>query len=260
MDVLFIGGTGRSGTTILRKAMGAANGVHVLRYELMVHVYQGGLLELLSRGRAPAEERYLDLVESIGSRRPKKVRWPQLVAPCYQAIRRQLPPRPTALSKRRRLADAFLSAAYGNPVGGILVEDSPPNMSRASELAEVFRGARFCHMVRHPRDVLGSTARMRWAKPTASLTARSVADLCRRSIDSEQSLGERAIRLRLEDLRDQPSDEMERLGRWLGVDLSASAASFDPKRIGTYELDAAHQDAYLKHLHPLAVELGYEAS
>lgn len=139
-----------------------------------------------------------------------------------------------------RLAEitAVVARAIAGVAGKPIVLDSTKEPTRALFLARFYPEARLIRLVRDPRSAVAShywrlkdkgyfhflrrDYRLRWLSPLfLALAAASwtVGNLLH-EVAAARAPG-RVVRLRYEDLRDQPAEELTRLGRNLGIDVSA---------------------------------------
>ena len=140
---------------------------------------------------------------------------------------------------------------------GRLVDDTPYNVCRSKEILRWLPHARFIHIVRHPRDVLGSMEGMTWGAPNPDLNARRIRHVLRRLLDNRDA---RIVRLKLEDLVDEPVDVMRDLclAFELGWDSRLEELPVEGSKMFHYQLRPPALKAYQKHLVTLAEALGYD--
>lgn len=164
---VFVGGTGRSGTTIAGELIGAGSHYALVPIELRFHVEKGGLCDL-ARGQVS-----LDAFESAMTKRwfkrPPRPNGPRGVHVILRQGRLE-----QALERLRDTyaADPWASSAtFMDEVidpfrqrrkASTWVEMTPPNAKSMHTLARIFPDARFLHMVRDGRDVAASVARRGW--------------------------------------------------------------------------------------------------
>lgn len=165
---LFVGGTGRSGTTIVGELLGAHSDLALVPVELRFHVDAGGLADLCV-GTTDLQT-FEDRLRSRWFRRPPtKSGGPRgLHAVTDEATM------DAALARlgERHGSDPWL--ACGQFMEELLrpfceasgartwVEMTPPNAKQADALCRMFPDARVVHMVRDGRDVAASVARRSW--------------------------------------------------------------------------------------------------
>jgi hypothetical protein len=190
---IIVVGTGRSGTTLLRRMLCAHPRIYVT-HEPSFYVW-----ESLWGRRGPRDRTYLDYYFASSN-----YRWLRL-APAR--VLRDLPdPLPPA-----RIGEAYAAvmrekaAQYGRVRYG---EKTPSHAFHLPRLFEDFPDARVVHIVRDPRGTSLSLSQMPWA--CASVTANAAfCELERRSVAKFEK---RMLRVKLEDLL---SDARTTMGRVL---------------------------------------------
>ncbi len=276
MKAIFIGGTGRCGTTILRRSFRLHPDCLTFDTELRILVGPGGLLDLLEAfvsrwdpwvgddavqrfaraaklhfaiGRVPplskAVARVMDMVTR---RKHARLRRDTAWGFMYETV-------PLSTDQAQAVMDEFL--AILNPEDKTLVDDTPYNICHAARIFEWVPDAKLVHIVRHPREVLGSMGEMPWGAPTWDLNARRIAHVLRKGVLSSDE--ERVIVTRLEDLVDDPLGEMQLLCIRLGLPWHVDLVHVPIERtqVNKHKLDPAGRRAYKKHLASLAEALGY---
>lgn len=269
VPILFVGGTGRCGTTAMKNALNVAPNICALRRELRIHVEDGGMLDLIEKGRSQGGagwESRLEYLRATHSSRLRRGFYAARIKQHADWLYWQVPPQPTALSKQRRIAKEYFRRIFDpKPHHELIVEDSPPNMQKAVRLARVLPSARFIHMVRHPRQVLASTWAKPWAKATPMLTAQYLAetlDECLRQIDE---LEYAVVQVRLEDLVQPDGSEakvealkrIDEIAPEVDMQYLATGRGFDAKHMKQHELEPELEAAYQTHLTKHAENFGY---
>lgn len=188
---IFVVGTGRSGSTLLRLLLSAHPRIYIA-HETSFYVW-----EALFPKTAPRRA-FLDYLFETFS-----FRWLGLDP---ADVRAELPdPLP-----RERIGEAFAAimrlkaAQYGRPRFG---DKTPSHAASLGRVFEDFPGARVIHIVRDPRGTVLSLSRMPWA--SASLWA----DAAFLEVERKQVLPfrDRLLEVRLEDLLADPRAEMGRV-------------------------------------------------
>ena len=185
---IFVVGSGRSGTTLLRLMLSAHPRIYIT-HEASFYVW-----EALYQTRAPRRQFLEHYFQAPW------FRWLRLdPARVLAGLPDPLPP--------ERIGEAYAAimrekaAQYGRPRFG----DKTP--SHAAHLAKVFRDfpdARVIRIIRDPRGVVQSLTRMPWA--SASLHASSI--LCEWERKAVAPFKDRILTIRLEDLLAQPREVM----------------------------------------------------
>jgi hypothetical protein len=194
---IFVIGTGRSGTTLLRLMLCAHPRIYIA-HEASFYVWQANFGR---RARLP------DLLEYYF--KTHSFRW--LRVDPARVLRRV--GEPLGATSRDAFA-AVLSekaADYGRPRFG---DKTPAHSAHLRQLFADFPEARVVHIVRDPRDTAHSLSRMPWA--SASLYADAAAcEIERRQV---APFRDRMLAIRLEDLLATPRETMGRVLDFVGED------------------------------------------
>ncbi len=181
---IFVVGTGRSGTTLLRLMLSAHPRIH-LTHELSFYVWDA--IFDRKRGLEPFLDYFL---------RTFSFRWLRLDP---QAVRAALEPLPTREAAHRIFSAVMQLAARRE--GKVRFGDKTP--SHAAHLEQIFRDfpeARVIHIVRDPRGTLLSLSRMPWA--SASDVANAF--LYENDWRATDPFRDRILRIHLESLLADP--------------------------------------------------------
>lgn len=213
---IFIVGTGRSGTTLLRRMLCAHPRIFIA-HELSFYVWEG-----LVGARASGAEVLEYFLRSFS------FRWQRLDPALVRERLGAAPPREDAGRifevVLRLLAEREGKARFG---------DKTP--SHAAHLGRIFRdfpGARVLHIVRDPRGTLLSLSRMPWA----SASDLANAFLYENDWRATEPFRDRILRLRLEDLLAEPEAVMRRVLAFVGEPYDARVldhAANPPRHDGT---------------------------
>ncbi len=167
-DVVFIGGTGRSGTTVLGSLLGHHSRYRYVPVESRFHCNRKGFPDLLE-GRVRVEV-FLDKLRDFWWHRvrgedgqPRGLYMVMLRAQFDAAVETFEAgySRDPVAACRRLFVDLLWPLADDDGKPGI-VEMSPHNIRQAPTLRRVFPEARLIHTVRDGRDVASSIATMTW--------------------------------------------------------------------------------------------------
>lgn len=164
---VFVGGTGRSGTTIVGELIGASEAYALAPIELRFHVDKGGLGDL-AQGTVTLDQFEARLRESWYMRPPSKN------GPRGVHVVLDRPRLGEALERLRTGYAADPWTACGTFLDDVVaplcraqgsqswVEMTPPNAKNFHLLGRMLPSAQFVHMVRDGRDVASSVARRTW--------------------------------------------------------------------------------------------------
>jgi hypothetical protein len=188
---IFVIGTGRSGTTLLRFMLSAHPRIYI-SHEASFYV-----VEQLFPRRAPRRD-FLDYYFRTPSFRWLRVDPARVVAGLPDPLPRERVPDAYAAVMREK------AAQYGRVRYG----DKTP--SHAAHLGRIFRdfpGARVVHIVRDPRGTVQSLTRMPWASGSLAVNAL-FCEIERRQVARYR---DRVLQIRLEDLLADPRATMGRV-------------------------------------------------
>ncbi len=193
---IFVVGTGRSGTTLLRLVLNAHPRIY-LTHEASFYLIRSGLPkepsaeQFLGRYFRSAAFAFLGLspeqVRSELGRVPDGGRLPG----AYRAI-------------MRAKATGFGRVRYG--------DKTPLHAGRLGQIFADFPDARVVHMVRDPRGTVASLMRMPWAASSVGLNSL----FCRRTLDQVAPFRDRICELTLDDLLARPRHVLERVLAFVG--------------------------------------------
>lgn len=251
---LFVGGTGRSGTTIVAQLLGAHPQAALVPIELRFHVDPGGLCDLAA-GKVTLEEFQHKMRRTWFERPPNKQgpRGLHVIAE-RQVMRRSL----------RRLHEGYdddpwnACASYLRDVvrpfkRGLgarrFIEMTPPNGHAMDGLTRMFPKGRVIHMVRDGHDVAASVARQNWGPSTIEECLVWWADnLIAIDAASRRADPDRVLTLRLEALLGPRREEhFARLLAFTGLDEDAAVRRFFDEDMSP---DAAHLGSWRDGLSP----------
>lgn len=264
---VFVGGTGRSGTTIMAELIARSSRYALIPIEIQFHAAPRGLAELL-QGRVDVGEFRREILERWYYREPNKngMRGLHAIAAGH-AVEAALARCVASYEKRPEQAAATLLHELLDPVAEAQgkagwVEMSPPSIRVADTLGRAMPDAKFIHAVRDGRDVASSVANLRWG-PNDFWSALSWwEEELLAMFKAQHKLPESQIlTLGLEDLVvHRRRESYERLQSFLGLDDEpAMRAFFDTEmvperaRVGRWrrdldddqarEVEAAYQQA-----------------
>jgi hypothetical protein len=165
-DLVFVGGTGRSGTHIVAKLLGRHSRYRNIKTELRFHVDPGGFPDLLA-GKVTLEEFVSKLwgfwwyrERRQGIRGVHKVVPRERFAEAVARFESAYPEDPVAACHRLFLEVTRPLAEEGGKPG--LVEMSTRTVVEGPTLLRIFPGAKLIHSVRDGRDVAASVTARQW--------------------------------------------------------------------------------------------------
>jgi hypothetical protein len=221
MRPIFVGGCGRSGTTLLAALLAERQGVV-----------------------APPEAQFLS--EAIGaSRKPGVDPGTAFAAVASAHWRFRLWGLPTRLplelaGQGSRPAEimAGLARAYaqqaGEPDATRWVDHTPVNVGFAATLLDEFPGAPLIHLVRDPRAVVASVLPLDWGPAAPRAGARWWLAMLAMGLAAEAAYPERVVRVRYEDLVTAPESTIEELCRQFGLSPRVAKGGSEAARLPAY--------------------------
>lgn len=121
-------------------------------------------------------------------------------------------PSPAEAEQARERLLACWTPWVDDPAASVLLEKSPPNLTKIAWLRAVFPGARFVIMTRDPRAVAAAT--IKWAKTSLDELVAHWDAAHRIALEDEAA---DCVRLRYEDFCQDPERQLERIGRFLDL-------------------------------------------
>lgn len=253
---LFVGGTGRSGTTIVARLLGKGSRYATLSRELKFHSHPGGLTDLLD-GNTSLDDFCGQLRDRWwGEDTPEGASGgflpmcsPRTFEPAVARFRENFTSDPleAARTLMHELADPF--AQRRRKTGW--VEHTTTSVRDAGRLQRIFPQLRVVHVVRDGRDVAASLLHREWGPDEPMAALHYWADRLRAADRGAQALPrERLHVVHLEDLLQRDRDEgYRRLLRFAGLDDEPAVQQFfetvmtaDAAHIGRWrELGAANR-------------------
>jgi hypothetical protein len=236
MKPVFVGGTGRSGTTVVGDLLGLHQDIRTsVPIEIKFLANKSGLLQLVFGRDAPDSEKKIALLDLRKRRRRwiskrekfKKIQaefldriwntWWDIDAPpphgrglqsgiTKQQLEKLLATlifelRINRVWAARRFMRNFISSQAAHRGQKYWVETTPLNIAQAERILKIFPNALFINMVRDPRDVIASLLTKNWG-PTTPL--EGIEWIQKRLIDAHNALrtipAKQQITIALEDL------------------------------------------------------------
>jgi hypothetical protein len=230
---VFVGGTGRSGTTIAAQLIGQSAYYELVPIEVRFHADSGGLPDLV-RGRVDVD-RFIETMTTRWYWREASRNGPRgihVVAerPVFEA----------ALARMRETFARNPVAAAGQLVHDLLdpvarragkpswVEMTPPVAGAMASLGQIIPNARFIHMIRDGRDVACSVVPRVWGPNDLPTALKWWADKMIAIGRAEAQVpAKRVLRLRIESLVGPQRDAAyDRLRSFLGIGADPGMRAF----------------------------------
>ncbi|MCO4746683.1 MAG: sulfotransferase [Proteobacteria bacterium] len=195
---IFVVGTGRSGTTLLRMMLSAHPRIY-LTHEASFYLWETGF-PLKKRGPEAYIEHYANSFS---------FRWLRLGPELLDT----LPPLTDALHPLYTAVMKAKAAQYGKPRWG---DKTPSHSAHLGRIFDDYPDARVVRIIRDPRDVVASLARMPWG--TRSLCGG--ATFCKLEEKQTAPFKDRILEIRLEDLLADPRAVMGKVLAHVGEEWS----------------------------------------
>jgi Sulfotransferase family len=229
MDVVFVGGTGRSGTTILGHLIGAHPEYAVIPSESKFITGPRGLCDLASGKATLAEFEATLLGRRLHTRFGRGLHTivdPAAVESALPALRERLPAEPWAAAAE--FAHTLLDPIPLAKGARAWVDQNPGNVFRARELLHMFPNMRLVHSVRDGRDVASSVTPLPWGPDDFDEALDWWGHRVERAFAAcEQVPAERVLVVQLEALVAGDRDrEFARLLAFLGLDDDPSIRTY----------------------------------
>jgi len=292
MKRIFIGGLGRSGTTIALNALYRHEAVYAVPIETKFLVEEDGFADLIAAmtdrfsvaGAAAARQRFEHLMRrQVPGLDDSKFRQQHTLSTCvfqdYDAAldgfisliqrRRYFPHRePLLAATRRFVADTFDGETIRSDKA-VWAEKTPSNIWRIPFLRELWPDCIFVHALRDPRAILLSLRRLGWLPPTmlhaVTIFQGDVAALL--EVRRRYRGDPRFIEMRLEEVVADTQGTLGRLAAALGIAqfdaeaaaaVTASMARYYASRVpAENQLSPDDRDLMVEVLRPAVIELGY---
>ncbi len=268
---VFIGGTGRSGTTIVARLLGAHPAYHAIPIEVRFLVDPGGLCDL-AEGRTTYRKFKRKMlrrwfyreIRNGETRGLHELLDRETLEAALHRLDRELATEPWKAGGDfvHRLLDPM---AAGDDAQGWL-EMTPPNALAAPSLLRLFPDMKLLHVVRDGRDVACSVALAIWGPDDVDEALDWWADRLEKGLAAGNRLPpDRVLVIQMEDLvKDDREREYTRLREFLELDddpamraFFESTVSGDRAHIGRWvdQVPASRRPAFEAHYRDLVASL-----
>ncbi len=222
MRPVFIGGCGRSGTTLLGSLLGA----HSDCLCVPESPFKTDVLRFFDHKTVPSCE---ILAAILKTRRFK----------LWGLDRAALETCASQLDVHYPAGLLWLVGKYGESVGkpaaGLWVDHTPANVRSAMTLAELFPDAKFIHIVRDGRGVAASILPLDWGPNSIDSAAQWWTDAVAYGLAAESWGGsQRIIRVRYEELVQHPEPTVNKLCTFLGLEFQPNMLRADGFKLPGY--------------------------
>lgn len=263
---VFVGGTGRSGTTIMARILGQHTDLHLIGIELRFHTDRGGLLDLAA-GELSLDD-FRQRLLGPWYRRETRLGTRGLHRHVERDVLEEVLDRASGRSDPLPVLAGWLwtelvGAMYGP---GRQVEMTPATAMRADDLQCILGDeTAVIDMVRDGRDVAASVARMRWGPDTMEAALDWWAERIRAAQAARRACRTPPLVVPFGELADPATHPAwaNRLAIHLGgldpADVLAGFAKFDPTaaHVGRWRAGLDHErvTAIQRHYRALWTEL-----
>ena len=217
MQQIFIGGCGRSGTTLLGSMLGSHSHCIATPESKFVRKVYSHLL--FAGGPVDGDNAWPRLRDDWGLR--------------VWDVEVQSAPVPPGASYPELIEGLVrrFAATRGRPDPDIWVDDTPGNVTHAGILLSLFPAARLIHLVRDGRAVTASVLPLDWGPNTAAAAAEWWISRVTRGLAAEALFGaSRSLRVHYEDLVLEPEETLRKICVFAGLEFEpdmVSGSGFD---------------------------------
>lgn len=205
--LLFIGGAGRSGTTLLRNMLDAHPLVALPNES---HFVMKAYSALAGAGRTSD----INLAWQTIRHHRDFVGWGLGEEPVLSLMAKHPPASYADLIR-------VIFAAYTHSAGKPFSADKTPLNALSFRLyGQMFPTSHFLHLVRDPRAVCMSAVVQPWTRRGIAAAATTWRSFVQVASDARRDMGERILELRYEDLMEQPERELRGICSFLGIAFS----------------------------------------
>ncbi|MFN3933044.1 MAG: sulfotransferase family protein [Parvibaculum sp.] len=210
---IFIGGCGRSGTTMLGSALGAARNAIVTpesQFKLSV-------LNKLRHSTEPVQSK--ELYSGISQIERFRVLWEMRLS---ERIEREAGEADHTFA-RRFLFDVVdqYAARHDRNEWDVWVDHSPNNIRHAISLVEAFPDARILHIIRDGRSAAASVLALDWGPADPVQAAQWWMEAIAHGLAAERRYPDKVMSVKYESLTEDPEAELRRICEFAGLTFTA---------------------------------------
>lgn len=228
---IFVGGTGRSGTTITARALGSHSRIHMIPIEVRFIVDPGGLCDLVA-GKTGIG-RFIERIQGGWWHRKRpdgstrglhKI----LHGTSLRAALQELQESPSIdAESARRFVHQLLDAVASASGAARWVEMTPANVLRGGELHRIFPDMKLIHVARDGRNVACSVSPLAWGPNDLLSALEWWADRMIEAHRACRGLGAgQLLEIRMEKMSSGSSDAIESLFEFVGESPDSSVRRF----------------------------------
>lgn len=284
---VFIGGSGRSGSTLIKECLGGHPQLGVLKWEAKFLSWANGLMDLLHhfddeklehfRTRMQNEDACIypehlhDVTLNWKFRATNELHssidlYDEQLAFLCQCISCESMPLASKRSQVRHFVHYLFDrvALAKNGIGWI--EQTPRNIYYASELMSCFPDGIFINIYRDPRDVIASLLKLWWGPSTVAEGIAYYKERYQAWTASRQRIlnngdEERALEIRFEDLIEQGPEALQPIYDRLGLAANGFSINRERAHIGRWRTEfTSHEQSILNaELGDILSELQYQS-
>jgi hypothetical protein len=227
MRQVFIGGCGRSGTTMLGAMLGShSRCVATPESKFVVPAHRAAVRNANDNNQLEAT---LAQLAQDWSFRVWDIPVPSVdeLSLSSPAVRDSFP------SLMESLVGTY-AEHVGRAGADVWVDHTPENVRRAADLRELFPEARLIHVIRDGRAAASSVKQLDWGPNTAGAAAQWWVDRVSMGFAAENFFGASAITIRYEDLVSEPTTWLRRICEFLELEYEPSIVAGSGFRVPIY--------------------------
>lgn len=221
MKSIFIGGCGRSGTTLL----GAMLGAHSVCLCTPESQFKADVFKDLYT----AKKKVIDIPAAMNM---IKSHWRFKIWDI--ALGAEPPPEVTSYTELIEWIVRLYGRGVGKPNPGIWIDHTPGNRKHADMLFDLFPESKMIHIVRDGRAVAASIMPLDWGANTIDRAAHFWQTRVSQGLAAESFSKDRVIRVKYEELVQEPEETLKKLCSFVGIDYRQEMAGGTGYRVPQY--------------------------